>query len=274
MDPEYPLPSDLPPPEYYDQLYNANQFYWLSWVYTAIWLVYGAFWLWMLFDCIRNEPDKYLWLLILVFIPLGTFIYFVLRVATRLDVPRPMFVIRWQRQRELWAAEAAARNIGNPYQFVALGDLLREFREPARAAEAYARALAKEPKNAQALWGLSQVEMERKEYPSCRGHLETLLAIDPHFKFGEAYLAYARVLLALGDKPAAREHLAGGIKRWSYPEAHVLLATLLLEDGQKDAARGHLETVVIDMRAAPSYSYRRNRQWVKKAKGLLRGLPA
>ncbi len=240
--------------------------------YSGFALLYGAFWLWMLIDCIRNESERNTWIWVIIFLgPIGTILYFFMRVAPRLEVPipKPMFVVRWQRQRELWAAESAARNIGNAYQFVTLGDLLRELREPAQAAEAYAKALKKEDKNAQALWGISQVEMERKDYAACRQHLEQLLAIDPQYKFGEAYLAYARVLLALGDKPAAKAHLAGSIRRWSYPEAHVLLAGLLLEDGETAEARGHLETVVIDMRGAPSYSYRRNRQWVRKAKGML-----
>ena len=137
------------------------------------------------------------------------------------------------------------------------------------AAASYERALAKEPKNLQALWGLALTEYDGRQYASARERLATIVAVDPNFKFGEAFLAYGRTLVALGDKDAAREHLAGGIKRWSYPEAHVLLAGLLIERGEVADARKLLESVVFDMRAGPEFNQRRNRRWVRQAQGML-----
>lgn len=228
-----------------------------------------AFWIWMIYDTIRNEPERtWLWV-VLVLGPLGAVVYFVFRKLPALNLPKPAFLGRWTRRKELWAAEAAARNIGNAYQFVALGDLQREVREPQLAAASYEKALAKEPKNLQALWGLAQIEYETQQYAAARERLATIVSIDPNFKFGEAFLAYGRTLAALGEKDAAREHLQGGIKRWSYPEAYVLLAGLLIERGETDEARKLLESVVVDMRAGPEFNQRRNRKWVRQAQSML-----
>lgn len=228
-----------------------------------------AFWIWMIFDSARNEPERtWLWVVVILG-PLGAVIYFLVRKLPALNLPKPAFLTRWTRKKELWAAEAAARNIGNAYQFVALGDLQRELREPQLAADSYGKALAKEPKNLQALWGLALIEYEAKQYAAARERLSTIVSVDPNFKFGEAFLAYGRTLAALGEADAAREHLQGGIRRWSYPEAHVLLAGLLIDRGETAEARKLLEQVVVDMRAGPEFNQRRNRKWVRQAQSML-----
>lgn len=245
-----------------------------NWILNASWsspysIVMVAFWGWMIYEAARNEPDR-IWLWIVIILgPLGATVYFLFRKLPTLNLPKPAFLSRWSRRKELWAAEAAARNIGNPYQFVALGDLQRELREPQLAAASYEKALAKEPKNLQALWGLAQIEYDSQNYSSARERLATIISVDPNFKFGEAFLAFGRTLVALGEKDEAREHLAGGIKRWSYPEAHVLLAGLLIERGETADARKLLESVVFDMRAGPEFNQRRNRRWVRQAQGML-----
>jgi hypothetical protein len=246
-------------------------FFWLanaSWTSPLSYLLL-AFWAWMIYDAIKNDPERiWLWV-VLILGPLGAVVYFLFRKAPTLNLPKPAFLARWGRRKELWAAEAAARNIGNPYQFVALGDLQRELGEPQQAAASYQKALAKEPKNLQALWGLALTEYESHSYADARERLATIVSIDPNFKFGEAFLAYGRTLVALGEKDAAREHLAGGIKRWSYPEAYVLLAGLLIERGESAEARKLLESVVVDMRAGPEFNQRRNRRWVRQAQRML-----
>lgn len=257
----------MPPSErglYAFGLYNVFDLYW------PVSLAATGLWIWMLIDCARNEPDR-VWLWVIIFLgPLGGVIYFVARKLPMLDLPTPVFLKSFGRRKEVWAAEAAARNIGNPYQYLQLGELYRELGRNDESLTAFQTALDKEPDNAQALWGVAQLLMYKQQFAVARGHLEKLLEMDPHYKYGEVYLAYGRALIALGEKDAAREHLAGNIRRWSYPEAHVLLASLLAEAGNQSEARRYLETVVYDMRAAPDFSLKRNRRWVRKAKSLLK----
>jgi hypothetical protein len=50
----------------------------------AIGFLMTGFWLFMIYDCIRNEPERQLWLWILIFINVpGAFIYFVTRWIPR-----------------------------------------------------------------------------------------------------------------------------------------------------------------------------------------------
>jgi len=237
---------------------------------NALWLVAIAFWAWMLYDCIRHEPerDTWLWVVILLNLP-GAVIYFFVRYLPRLKVAPPPFLGRWMRRRELWRAEAATRNIGNPHQFVELGDILRETGQFARAAEAYQQALEEDPTNAQALWGVALVEVKTKRLDRARDCLQALLEVDPDYKLGDASLAYARTLLELKDLEAAKAHVEEHLHPSTNPEARILLAAILGEQGEPEKARALLEPLVEDLKPARDAASRGLR---RKASRLLRRL--
>jgi hypothetical protein len=59
-------------------------------VFALIGLALLAFWIWMLIDCIKNEPstgnDKLIWVLVIVFLGwIGAAIYFFVRRPSRLS---------------------------------------------------------------------------------------------------------------------------------------------------------------------------------------------
>jgi len=236
-----------------------------------LWLLGTALWVWMLVDCIRRDPDRGLWLwLLILFNFAGALIYFFVRYLPRASVRPPSFLGRWVRRREVLRAEADVRHIGNAYQYVTLGDVLRETGQLARAADAYAQAIAKEPDSAQALWGAASVEMQLGRFEEAKAHLAALMAIDPDYKLGDASLAYGRALLELGELDAARAHLEGHIQRRGDPQANVLLAAVHAERGEPQAARDLLEPLIEDLKPARDPTSRRARS---DAARLLRKLP-
>jgi hypothetical protein len=61
---------------------------------AVLFLLFGVgFFLWMVVDCALNEtPEgnlKLVWLLIVIFVPLGSFIYYFVRKRPRAPSPRP-----------------------------------------------------------------------------------------------------------------------------------------------------------------------------------------
>jgi len=238
-------------------------------------LVTGGFWAWMLVHCIRHDPERYIWLWVLFVLNVpGAVIYFVARWLPGARVSGgPSVFARLSRRRQIPRLEAAARQIGNPHQFIELGDALRDVGRYDRAAQSYQRALDKEPTNLAALWGAAQAAMSQKKFAEAKTFLATLIGIDIAYKFGDVSLAYGRTLFALGEKDAAREHFSQHLRRWPNPEARVLFATLLTSAGDTAAARDQLEGLLLDMHGVPSYYLRQNRTWVRKAKQLLKRLP-
>src|SRR5262245_19624131 len=69
----------------------------LLWLTAGAWsiisLAYLAFMVWMLFECARSDPDRGLWIwIILFFQPLGAFIYFLARwhATNQIQLPKSM----------------------------------------------------------------------------------------------------------------------------------------------------------------------------------------
>lgn len=237
----------------------------------AMTLVASGFWMLMIFDCVRNDPEKGTWLWILIFLNVpGAVIYFLVRRLPYLHIPMPAQIRRWTYRNKIWDAEAAAKNIGNAHQFITLGNLLVESQQFDRAMNAYEQALAKDPQNIHALWGATSIEMGREDFDAAKQRLETLLERDLDYKFGEASLAYGTVLFELEEWAAAKSHLQDDIKRWSHPEASLMLAKIQLQDGEREDARENLEKMMFKLKASPRFHYRKKQHLFRQAQRMLK----
>ncbi|MBW4522395.1 MAG: tetratricopeptide repeat protein [Scytolyngbya sp. HA4215-MV1] len=232
-----------------------------------------GFWMLMIFDCVRNDPERNTWLWILIFLNFpGAVIYFLFHRLPQMNLPMPNYFKRWTLRQALWKAEAAVKNIGKAHQDVALGNVLSEIGDFEKAINAYQQALDKDPKNPNALWGLAFIEMQQNRFSDARTHLELLIALDADYKCGEASLLYGRALFELQDWQIAKTHLEKDVKYWSHPESCMMLATIQQQEGDIQAARNCLETMLAKVKASPTFHYRKNLRWVKKAEKMLRNM--
>lgn len=238
-------------------------------------LLATAFWMLMMFDCISNEPDRTTWLWILILLNIsGAILYFLLRKLPQLQGLRSSYFKRWTLRQKIWTAEAAVRNIGKAHQYVVLGNLLSEAGHTHRAREAYQQALQREPDNLHAHWGLATIALHTKQLAIAQTHLMALLQQDPEYRCGEASLLYGKVLFELGDWNLAQHHLEQDVKYWGHPEAALLLAKILIAQGNSETAQAHLQTLLVNLRGAPAYHYRRHQSVVKQAEKLAKTLPS
>lgn len=247
--------------------------------FSIIWLLGSAFWLWMLYECIKSGKEGQQWIWLLIFLNvIGAGLYFV----TKWLPAHPQFaskvggnfgfVSRRDRDR-LWQAEADAKNIGKPTQFITLGNLLFDQRQTEKAYEAYLQAIAQEPKNAKALWGATQAARELKKYSEAKAYLATLLDVNPEFSYGDASLAYGELLYQTADTEAAAEHLKTHVKSWSNPEAYLILAEVYAKQSDTAAARDALETLIIKVKGFVPFQYRKNQHFIRQAERRLKSLP-
>lgn len=242
-------------------------------MFEALVFFSSAFWMLMLFDCARNDPERNTWLWILIFLNFpGAVIYFLVRRLPQMDLPVPNYFRRWMLRDKLWNAEAAVRNIGKAHQYVGLGNVLLELGDYQKATAAFQQALEKEPNNIHALWGVAFIEMRNKDFAKAKEHLETLLKLEPEYKCGEAALYYGKALFELPDWEAAKVHLEKDIKHWSHPESSIMLAVILTKEGESQKAREYLETMLAKVKSSPTYHYRRHLPQIRKAEKLLKTL--
>ncbi|MFG0334483.1 MAG: tetratricopeptide repeat protein [Maioricimonas sp. JB049] len=257
------------------QYYASDLGWWGFWMYGWGSWFYWALLIWMLVYCIRNDPERYTWLwVILIFQPLGAIIYFFARWLPSKRLEPPPFLGKWTRGSEIRRLKIAASQIGKPHQYNELAEALQETGQTQEAGAAYRAALEKDGKNVQALWGAAGVDFKNEDYAAAREKLEKVLARDPSYKFGDVSLLYGKTLYRLGEREAAREQLEKHTKRWRHPEGVFLLATLCADAGEIKQAREHLDGLIMDIEASPRAIARKQVFWKARARKLLRRLPA
>lgn len=272
------LQSDAPPvdpaadPAYYVD--PVSPFVLLfAWLMTCGSWLYLPFLIWMAIYCARNDPERYVWLWIIILVPFGPFIYLLARWLPNQNLRAPGFLQRWTRGPEIQRLRVAARQIGNAHQFVELGDALRETGRNSEAADAYGRAIEKDPQNLQALWGGACIDVRQHRYTEAKAKLEQVIDADPAYKFGDVSLLYGKTLHALGEAEAARDHLEKHTRRWRHPEGVYLLADLYANAGEHRQAREQLQALIEDLDGSPRAIARKHIFWKSRARRMLRRLP-
>lgn len=231
------------------------------------------FWMWMIWECVRYDPEKRTWLWLLVFLNFpGAVIYFFARKLPNLnlDIPIPNFLQRRFRQKEIWRAEADVLNIGNAHQYIALADLKRELRLYDEAKNAYLQALEKEPNNLKALWGVVQIEQRDNNLSQVKDYLERILAVKPDYEYGDGELLYIKTLIELEEKENIEALLLKCIKSWNKPEARLILAELYIEQERQEEATEVLKKLIFTIRSSAKFHYKKNQHFAKKASKLLK----
>ncbi|BBD60392.1 putative TPR domain protein [Nostoc sp. HK-01] len=225
-------------------------------------LLMTGFWLFMLYDCIRNEPKQrlWLWILILVNFP-GAIAYFFTRWISRSNVPLPNYLSYWKSSHKLWTAATQPRSIGK----VNIGDFGRFY----QAETTSKQDLKSTDDNLQTLWNAAVIDIENQELASAQQYLQTILKIDPDYQYGDASLIYGETLFALQEFAAAKQHLENHIQHWSHPQAYITLAKILYQQGDVETARNYLETIIVKVKESSYYHYKR-KQVISKAEKLLK----
>lgn len=236
--------------------------------------LYLVFWLWMIWHCVRTEPDRFFWLWMMVVVQVvGPLLYFGLRYLPSLNTTSPAFVRRWTRGRELTRLETAAIQIGNAHQYCQWADALRDVGRLDAAARAYGQSLARDPFHLPALWGATQVAVAQRRPLEALDLARRILEKDPQYKFGDVSLALGKAILDAGDPVGALAHFEQHVKRWRHPEAVYVLAKLYSQQGNARAARQQLEALLLDLNGAPVAIARKQGRWKSRARQLLRQLP-
>jgi hypothetical protein len=116
------------------------------------------------------------------------------------------------------------------------------------------------------LHGLARAKLLAGDPAGSQAAFEALKAADPAAFTTEARLDYARALAAQGKNDEALREFEAVVPVFPGEEARARYGLLLKKLGQTEKAQSLFQRIVADMKLAPSYVRRRQREWVSVAK--------
>ena len=223
---------------------------------------------------VRRRPETYWLWIILIGGGLGALVYIVAEVVPDAGLLRGAFdaMGRRRRIRDLEAAILDNPSVGNLEE---LADQYLDEGRFARARELYDKVIASGRANSLHPYyrrGLTAVALD--DFPAALADLEPVVSKDRKYDFHRAIglLAHAHGRAGDPDKAAALFKDATAISTLS--ETYYNYATFLAGRQQTAEAREWAERILAKKPTMPGYLRRRERPWFRKAKALLKQLPA
>ena len=239
--------------------------YWLS---NPWWVALSLFQLWMLIDALRRR--EWLWAFF-IFIGFGfaALFYYLSVYRAAPSTTRGFELPGTFDRRRIKQLEAQIHYLDNAHHHSQLGDIYFQRGKLAKAEACYRAALERDPQDIDTRAHFGQCLLRQKRAAEALPFLEGVVAENPKHDYGYSQMALAETLTALGESDAALALWQQITESHSYPRAKVQLAELYLARHQPDLARAQVKEVLADNAHAPAFQRKRDRVWVRRAKGLV-----
>jgi hypothetical protein len=223
---------------------------------------------------VRRRPETYWLWIILVGGGLGALVYIVVEVVPDAGLLRGAFdaMGRRRRIRDLEAAILDNPSVGNLEE---LADQYLDEGRFARARELYDKVIASGRADTLHPYyrrGITEVALD--DFRAALADLEPVVSKDPKYDFHRAIGLLAHAHARAGDLDKADALFRDATKISTLSETYYNYATFLAGRQRTAEAKEWAERILAKKPTMPRYLRRRERPWFRKAKALLKQLPA
>jgi hypothetical protein len=223
---------------------------------------------------VRRRPDTY-WLWIILFGGgLGALVYIVAEVLPDVDRLRGS-INRFSRRRRIRELETVILDnpaVGNLEE---LADLYLEEGRYARARELYDKVIATgRADSLDPFYRRAIAEAQLEDFPAALADLERVVEKDPKYDFHRAIGLLADAHSHAGDPNQAEALFKRATDISTLSETYYNYASFLASHQRNAEARNWAQRILAKKPTMPRYLQRRERPWFRKAKALLKKLPA
>jgi hypothetical protein len=241
------------------------------WLRNPWWALVSLFQFWMLYDALRRR--EWIWALFIFFgWGISAVLYYFIVYRQAPSATRGFELPGAFDRRRIKELEAQIHYLDKAHHYSQLGDLYFQQGKLPKAETCYRSALERDATDIDTRAHLGQCLLRQKRPAEARPLLEGVVAENPKHDYGYSQMALAETLTALGETDAAMGLWKQVTDTHSYPRAKVQLAELYVTRNQPDLARAELKEVLADDAHGPAYQRRRDRVWVRRARGLMRRL--
>jgi hypothetical protein len=222
---------------------------------------------------IRRRPDTY-WLYIVIFLgPIGALVYLFVEALPDAGLARQSFRVfpRRKRIRQLEIAILDNPSAGN---YEELADLYMDDGRPQQARDAYSKAIAARSNTLDCFYRRGLCALQLGDAAAALPDLERVIQADPDHDFQRAGAQLAHAYALTGQKEKAEALFRRATAASTISETYLNFADLLAAEGHNAEAREWAQKVLNKQPTMPAYLRRRERPWFRRAKKLLKRLPA
>lgn len=221
---------------------------------------------------IRRRPDN-TWLWIIIFLgPLGALVYIGMEVVPDLGLLRQSFDAFGRRKR-IKRLEAIVLENPAAGNYEELADLLLDERKYARARECYDKAITSRG-DPDPIYRRGIAELELGDHAAAIADLEDVTRRDPRYDFNRAVALLAHAYAQAGDAARADALFQQAVAVSTLSETYLNYATFLAAQHRGAEAAEWAQRLLARKPTIPRYLQRRERPWFRKARALLKRLPA
>lgn len=217
---------------------------------------------------IRRRPDTY-WIFIIIFLGwIGALIYIVAEVIPDAGLLRTSFQVfpRRRRIRELERAVIDNPSAGN---YEELGLLYLDDKDFSRARACYDKAISSRADSIDPFYRRGVAEVEMGDFAAAVPDIERAVSADPDYDFHRAVGLLAHAYAETGKPDKAQALFQQATKISTSSETYYNYALFLHSQGRNEEARQWAQKILDKRPTMPSYQRRRERQWFRKAYGLM-----
>lgn len=221
---------------------------------------------------IRRRPDT-LWLWVIIFLgPLGALVYIFMEVVPDLGLLRQSFDA-FGRRKKIAQLEAVVRENPSPGNYEELADLYLDEGKFARARECYDKAISSRG-DPDPIYRRGIAAIHLADFGAAAKDLEYVTSRDSRYDLHRAIALLAHAYAHTGEPEKARALFEQATDISTLSETYYNYACFLASQGRTAEAREWAQRILAKKPTMPGYLRRRERPWFRKAKALLKRLPA
>lgn len=223
---------------------------------------------------IRRRPDTYwLWIILLLFPPVGAIIYLFAEALPDLGLLRGTLKV-FPRRKRIRELEVLVRENPSTGNWEELGDLYMEDGKLAQARTAFDKAIGARASTLDPFYRRGVCAILSNDAAAAQPDLEKVVAKEPRYDFDRAAGLLAHAYAQTGEKDKAGRLFAEVTARSTSSETYLNYADLLASEGRNGEAREWAQRVLDKRPAIPGYQRRLQRPWFRRARKILKQLPA
>lgn len=222
---------------------------------------------------IRRRPDTY-WLYIIVFLgPIGALIYLFAEAVPDLSLLNHSFKA-FPRRKRIRNLEIAILDNPSAGNYEELGDLYMDDGKPAEARAAFTKAIAARSNTDDVFYRRGACALQLGDAAAALPDLERVVGRNPDYDFFRAAGLLAETYAETGQKEKAEVLFRQVTEVSTLSETYLNFADLLASIGKSAEARQWALRVLAKQPTMPGYLRRRERPWFRRARKILKRLPA